>query len=34
MLLITTKDKDTKVVFKSMNIDIAFKKADELNEDL
>jgi hypothetical protein len=34
MLNITRKDKDAKVVFKSMNIDVAFDKADELNEDL
>ena len=34
MLNITRKDKDAKVVFKSMNIDIAFDKADELNEEL
>ena len=33
MLSITKSDKDAKVVFKSMNIDIAFAKADELNED-
>ena len=28
------KDKDTKVVFKSMNFEIACDKADELNEEL
>ena len=34
MLSITKSDKDAKVVFKSMNIDIAFAKADELNEEI
>ena len=34
MLSITAKDKDTEVVFKSMNLDIAFAKADELNEEI
>ena len=34
MLSITKSDKDAKVVFKSMNIDIAFAKADELNEEM
>ena len=34
MLSITKSDKDSKVVFKSMNIDIAFAKADELNEEM
>ena len=29
---ITCKDKDAKVVFKSMNFDLACDKADELNE--
>ena len=31
---ITRKDKDAKVVFKSMNFDLACDKADELNEEL
>ena len=30
---ITRKDKDAKVVFKSMNFEIACDKADELNEE-
>lgn len=34
MAIITKSDKDAKVVFKSMNIDIAFNKADELNEEI
>ena len=34
MLSITKSDKDAKVVFKSMNINIAFAKADELNEEI
>lgn len=34
MLSITKSDKDAKVVFKSMDIDIAFAKADELNEEI
>jgi hypothetical protein len=34
MLSITKSDKDAKVVFKSMNIDTAFAKADELNEEI
>ena len=34
MLSITKSDKDAKVVFKSMNLDIAFAKADELNEEI
>ena len=34
MLNITKSDRDAKVVFKSMNIDIAFAKADKLNEEL
>jgi hypothetical protein len=34
MLNITKSDKDAKVVYKSMNIDIAFAKADELNEEI
>ena len=31
---IIRKDKDTKVVFKSMNFEIACDKADELNDEL
>ena len=31
---ITRKDKDAKVVFKSMNFDLACDKADELNEEI
>ncbi len=31
---ITRKDNDAKVVFKSMNFDIACDKADELNEEI
>lgn len=31
---ITRKDKDTKVVFKSMNFDLACDKAEELNDEL
>ena len=31
---ITRKDKYAKVVFKSMNLDIACDKADELNEEI
>lgn len=34
MLNITIKDKDINVVFKSMNLDIALDKADELNGEL
>ena len=34
MLSITKSDRDAKVVFKSMNIDIAFAKADKLNEEI
>lgn len=31
---ITRKDKDAKVVFMSMNLDIACDKADELNKEI
>ena len=34
MRKITRKDKDAKVVFKSMNFDLACDKADELNEEI
>lgn len=33
-MLAITKDKDAKVVFRSMNLDLASDKADELNSDL